>query len=256
MSEPMRKHIGNICPYISGREVESPEREKLRRELIIKYRTEQAERNQKKHENEIHGNYDPTEVIRAFFDDSGSLPPTLPFDTMVRQFHYIRGQMRWVRAIFEEMHTKLKILDPERYEREQAETEQNVREKTEAKKKRYEEYMREKSPGEDDELLKLIHWVIKNSRRSQDLRRKACNEMAGIRITGVGQVETALRYLFAEYITNPEYAVKDDPVTRYTVLKREADWLEIVMAELETNILVLGEIVASGHYLQETGRDS
>ncbi len=242
----MRKYIANITSHPGKQAEQDPACEELRSRLITEYRVQRQKAETKKHLDEISGQYDSSEVILELFDKDGLAPPNMSIEDIIKQYNRLGAQRCWMRVIEEELDKMLQKLDPERYEEEHGEREallHDLEAKKEEVRRRYLSVEKEK---ERPWLREVLREALQAMRRSGEMEKLLKLEVTDARICGIRQIETALRYLFATYVTNPAYKVPEDPVMRYTVMRREADWLAITIASIDSKLLSLSELIESG----------
>lgn len=249
----MRKYIGNVTTYTEQQKESAPAREAQRLALIRKIRIDKAVREGKNHFEEIFGRRDIIkESLLAMFDDDGNPPPHITIEDIARQYRRLAGQLRWITAILEELYERMEFLDMERFAAEKAEWEQREKDESDRKEQIYAEFMKNKQRDPYPNLRKAIREAMQASRRAAEVRKLVKREVTDVRIMEVRQLETALRYMFAEYVKNPAYAVTQDPVVQYNFMRKEADWLRLTSAEIDSKLGTFLELLdAAEMYLDE-----
>jgi hypothetical protein len=236
---------------MGNRTKETPEREKMRLALIKQYRIAHAEKEVEKHFEEMMGKRDMAELISGFFDEGGNPPPNMSLKDIDKQYKTLAAQCKWLEVIFHELHEKIKETHPEGYEAEQKERAEKHSELEARRAEAYKAYLdNREDDGKREDLLKLVHSLIKDSRQIWELRQYSkFRDLEGFHIIGVRHVEEALRYMFVKY-KNSHSHISTAPDTRYEKMREQADWIEITIAEIEPKLLTLREILDSSHAFQ------
>jgi hypothetical protein len=238
----MRKYIGNITIYNSMKVESDPAREKLRLKLLEIDKKRNIKRHVDKHLDEIEGRRELSESIEWLFNDEGKLPANISAESIKAKYKILSGQLKWVKALVKEMHKKLEIIDPL-----QANVDKEERELLEQK---YEAEIDENNKHAIDPGVCLeIHKALRMKSRAAWLKKSWEREISDTRIVGICRVETAMRYLFADYIAKPELKITDDLNARYQVIKKEADWLSVMIIDLEGKLINLREMVYASEEL-------
>ncbi|MFH1158201.1 MAG: hypothetical protein V1721_04880 [Pseudomonadota bacterium] len=240
----MRHHIGNITTSGDRKINEDPEREKMRTKLVKKHMTENAEKEARSHSEEISGERDIARVIQNLFDEQGRPPPYITVESIIRQYEELLIQRAWTLVIFKEFHRKLESLDPLQYQKDKEEREKT--EKEEEIKKQEAFHRPSASQPEHPKLRDMVLKVLKKGLRAKELGARLKRGGADVRIIGVRQIETALHNLFAGYKKSQV------AVANYEVIRSEADWLEVVISDIDHKLMSLKEFVDSGQtFLQK-----
>lgn len=238
----MRAYIANITTNLDRQVEKDPALEELRQARIRSFKIGLAEREAKKHLDEISGRRDIRQIALDLFDSQGNPPANVTTEDIEKQYKKMIGQYRWMKAILQELHKKMNALDPALYAQETGERGARKKEREDELDRLEIDRAKDRAQVSSSGLRNAIRDVLRQQRRANVIRQFVKKHVKDARITGVRQIETALRYLFAEYATSPAYAVTDDAPARYAVMRREADWLDVAMAELEVKLASLGEL--------------
>jgi hypothetical protein len=242
----MRQYIGNITIYNDRKVEKNPAREKLRLEMIDNAKKSIVQKKVESHLEEIAGKRDICESMLFFFDDDGNPPPNMSVETITSKYNMIKGQMRWIIALVNEMDRKLEELDPEQYKADKQIVQKLHDDYSKELESNCSHYIEENKININPDLRKEIKRALQNNIRAIQLREKMQRNISDMRIIGVNQISPTLRYLFAENMKDPEPSMLDTK-SRYRYLKKEADWLAVAIIDLEGKLLNLREMVYASH---------
>ncbi|PIR39366.1 MAG: hypothetical protein COV35_02290 [Alphaproteobacteria bacterium CG11_big_fil_rev_8_21_14_0_20_39_49] len=248
----MRKHIGNITIRQSKMVEKDPKREEMRQNLVKEYRLEESKLKAIKELKSICNNENITEVFLNLFGKDGKPPKHITMRSMIEQYELLDARRWWFITFRKELMAKYKQLDPDGYNeilRREEEHERLRKEKMEQSSKDYIE--------KNDRVLKpIVQKGIRDTllrRLNVQLKKRSLGlDMSSAEVLGSKKIEKTMCYLFTEYIRNPKYKLITDPVERCKKIKREIQWLDALIVEVEEGLIDLNELVESAYiYLQK-----
>lgn len=242
----MRKRLGNITSSPRKKIEQDADHEALRRVAVTEHRIRRAKSQAQGHLDEMTGKREASEAVLKLFDDRGNPPPHFTYGDLLRQYKRLRAQQIWLSAIREEMEDKMRALDPVRYARDQAERDAAAEEIRQKKESVRAEYLEDSENQTRPWLRQVMRDALQALYRAKEYNIIARRSVTDMRICSLRQIETALRNLFAEFVTNPALKVSMDPSVRYNVLRRESDWAAVTILDIDTKLLGLNEILDSG----------
>lgn len=246
----MRKHIGNITVFRSEQTEQNPEREALRVALIKKFGIENAEMEAKKHLEEMSGKREATNAFLFLCDKQGRPPKNISMQEIINQYDTLSGQFKWMQALANELQIKLRTLDAKRFIKDQQAKEQQEKEQETTNGTLYQQYTEGKQHLLNPELQNFIRKALQKTSHSRTASQQAKKESEELRILGICQVEPALRCIFADN-QKTWNAMPEDVNEHYLLLKREADWLVAMVAELDSKRSGLRDMIKSAYaYLE------
>jgi len=242
-----RKYIGNITMDQSRQMEQDPGREGMRQELLKKWRGRIAESRGKRHIEDMSGQYDISQTIMYLFAKDGSPPPNIFLEDIGKQHKKLTANWRWLWAVSDELDRKLEKLDPGRYSKDKEKKRIEEQNRLEKKEKAYLDYLKDRPEALEPKVRDAIREAMQRRYKPRELKGRAARDPVNLRVLGVRQIERVLRYVFADYITNPLYAVTDGPDVQYQAISEELEAMNVMMSEIVNKLSELNELMDSSH---------
>jgi hypothetical protein len=243
----MRSYIGNITSNKDKQVADTSGREEMRQNLLKKARWNKAEKDVKTFGDEISGKRKMSTMILETFDNDGRPPKNISYESLLSQYEKFSAQQQWMQSFVQEFHFKMAELDSTRFEERKQVRAAQEEERRKENEEAYAAFTAGKEPVNLNSQLKdMIGRVMKKSSRAKELNSYAKEKMrADMHIVGAHQMESAIGYLFSDYLRdrNPKYAVEKDD--HFRLLENEVERLEVALAEIDWKLVYLKEFLLS-----------